>query len=382
MLSPTELHRYSRQILLPGFDQAGQEKLKAASVLIIGAGGLGSPTLLYLAAAGVGRIGIVDFDVVDVSNLQRQVLFTTSDVGKSKALLASQRVKELNPTIKTEVHAVQLVSANAMDLISDYDLVVDGSDNLPTRYLVNDACVMLGKPLIYGAIFQYEGQASVFNQLLPDGTQGPNYRDLFPEPPPPEMVPSCSEGGVLGVLPGIVGCIQANEAIKILTGIGITLSGRLLIFDSLDFTTRILNVRKNPTNPVSGENPTIFELIDYEAFCNPALHKIQPAVKEITPLELKHLIDSKTEIQIIDVREHREIDIVSINGINIPLKSIEAKLELIKRDMPVIIHCKTGGRSMIATQKLQNKFGFSNVMNLKGGILKWIEDVDPDLARY
>ncbi len=382
MLSASELHRYSRQILLPGFDQTGQEKLKQGSVLVIGAGGLGSPVLLYLAAAGVGRIGIVDFDVVDASNLQRQVLYKTADVGESKAQLATERLKELNPHIHIEAHHTQLDSTNSMQLINNYDVVVDGSDNLPTRYLVNDSCVFLKKTLIYGAIFQFEGQASVFNQLLNDGTRGPNYRDLFPEPPPPEMVPSCSEGGVLGVLPGIIGCIQANEAIKILSGIGTTLNGRLLLFDSLDFTTRILNVRKNVANPISGESPTIFALIDYEAFCNPAVHKLQAAIKEITPLELKHLMDSGNEFQLIDVREPKEVELVHLNGINIPLKSLSEKHNLIRKDIPVIVHCKTGGRSMTAAQKLVTQFGFNNVMNLKGGIIKWIEEVQPELTRY
>ena len=382
MLSANELHRYSRQILLPGFDKQGQEKIKSASVLVIGAGGLGSPALLYLAAAGVGRIGIIDFDVVDESNLQRQVLYKTSDVGKSKAKLAAQRLKELNQTISVETYEAQLTAANALNIIKAYDVVVDGSDNLPTRYLVNDSCVMLKKALVYGAIFQFEGQASVFNQLLHDGTRGPNYRDLFPQPPPPEMVPSCSEGGVLGVLPGIIGSIQASETLKILLGIGTTLSGKLLLFDSLDFSTRILNVRKNPTNPISGEQPTIFELIDYEEFCNPALHKMREAIKEISPRELKNMLDAKKEIQIIDVRDPKEVELVHMNGINIPLISIEEKRHLIRKDIPVVLHCKTGGRSTLAAQKLQTEFGFRNVMNLTGGILKWIEDVDPSLPRY
>ncbi len=382
MLSPTELYRYSRQILLPGFDKEGQEKLKQGSVLVIGAGGLGSPALLYLSAAGVGRIGIVDFDTVDESNLQRQVLFKTDDVGKNKVHLATERLKELNPHLKIEPHHLHLDSTNAMGILANYDVVVDGSDNLPTRYLVNDACVFLKKTLIYGAIFQFEGQASVFNQLLKDGTRGPNYRDLFPEPPPPEMVPSCSEGGVLGVLPGIIGCIQANEVIKILAGIGTTLSGRLLLFDSLDFTTRIVNVKKNPSNPISGESPTIFDLIDYEAFCNPALHRIQEQVKEISPLELKHWIDSRREFQLIDVREAKEVELVSIGGINIPLKALDEKHSQIRKDIPVVLHCKTGGRSRLAAQKLKTQYGFTNVMNLTGGIIQWIDEVDTSLPRY
>jgi adenylyltransferase/sulfurtransferase len=381
MLSPTELHRYSRQILLPGFDQAGQEKLKSASVLVIGAGGLGSPTLLYLAAAGVGRIGLVDFDRVDESNLQRQVLFNTQDVGKSKAQLAGSRLKDLNPNIKIEIHQLSVNSANALDLISPYDVVADGSDNLPTRYLVNDACVLLKKTLIYGAIFQYEGQVSVFNQLLADGSRGPNYRDLFPEPPPPEMVPSCSEGGVLGVLPGIIGSMMANETIKLLAGIGNTLNGRLLLFDSLDFTSRMVNIKKSASNPISGESPTIFSLIDYEAFCNPASGK-NHTVKEITPLELKQWMDSGKELQLIDVREAKEVAMVSLGGMNIPVKSLEEMQSQIRRDITVIVHCKTGARSLAAAEKLQSQFGFSNVINLKGGIIQWIVDVDPSLPRY
>jgi sulfur-carrier protein adenylyltransferase/sulfurtransferase len=382
MLTPSELHRYSRQILLPGFDTEGQEKLKRSSVLVIGAGGLGSPTLLYLTAAGIGRIGIVDFDLVDQSNLQRQVLFKTNDIGKNKAMTAAIRLKELNPLVNLEVHPTLLNSTNAMEIISKYDLVVDGSDNLPTRYLVNDACVFLKKTLIYGAIFQYEGQASVFNQLLSDGSRGPNYRDLFPQPPPPEMVPSCSEGGVLGVLPGIIGCIQANETIKVLCGLGTTLSGRLLIFDSLDFTTRILNVRKNPANPVSGDSPSIFGLIDYEAFCNPSLHRDSDVVQEILPMELRSWMDQGKLFQLIDVRDLKEVEFVNLKGIHIPLKSLAQELHQINKDIPVVIHCKTGGRSLTATKKLQSEFGFTNVINLKGGIIKWIEDVDPSLPKY
>lgn len=382
MLTPSELHRYSRQILLPGFDKGGQEKLKRSSVLVIGAGGLGSPTLLYLVAAGIGRIGIVDFDLVDQSNLQRQVLFTTADIGKNKALTAAKRLNELNPLVKIEAHPTQLNSTNAMEIISKYDVVVDGSDNLPTRYLVNDACVFLNKTLVYGAIFQFEGQASVFNQLLINGNRGPNYRDLFPEPPPPEMVPSCSEGGVLGVLPGIIGCIQANETIKVLCSLGTTLSGRLLIFDSLDFTTRILNVRKNPANPVSSENASIFGLIDYEAFCNPAIHKSENEVKEISPIELKNWMDEGKSIQIIDVRDLQEIEFVNIKGIHIPLKSLSQEHHQIRMDIPVVIHCKSGGRSLAAAKKLQSEFGFTNVLNLTGGIIKWIDDVDPSLPKY
>lgn len=374
MLTPSELHRYSRQILLSDFGLAGQEKLKKASVLVIGAGGLGSPALLYLAAAGVGRLGIIDFDVVDVSNLQRQVLFINADVGKPKAQMAAERVRAINPNVSTDVYIEQLSSVNAFEIISKYDLILDGSDNLPTRYLVNDACVLLDKPLIYGAVFQFEGQVSVFNQLLDDGTRGPNYRDLFAEPPPPEFVPSCSEGGVLGVLPGMIGTMQANEAIKILTGIGTSLSGRLLLLDALDFTTRVVNIRKNPAAP------TITGLIDYVAFCNPA-SKTTLAIPEISVQELKNLIDSKATFQLIDVREPSEVALVSLNGENIPLKGIDQQSSKIRKDVLVIVYCKSGGRSATAVRKLQT-LGFANTKNLSGGILKWIEEIDPSLPRY
>ncbi|HMI64679.1 MAG TPA: molybdopterin-synthase adenylyltransferase MoeB, partial [Cyclobacteriaceae bacterium] len=291
MLTPHELHRYSRQILLPDLQREGQQRLKEGSVLVIGAGGLGSPALYYLVAAGVGRIGIVDSDSVEESNLQRQILFSSSDLGNPKATKASERLAQLNPLIKIETYPFLLTSKNAMDILSGYDVIIDGSDNLPTRYLVNDAAVLLKKTLIYGALFQFEGQVSVFNHLLEDGTRGPNYRDLFPDPPPPEMVPSCSEAGVLGVLAGIIGSMQANEAIKVLAGMGKSLSGRLMIFDSLDFTTRFLNLKSNPDNPVSGTNPTIRKLIDYEAFCNPGRNAHKETVKEISPAEVKILLD-------------------------------------------------------------------------------------------
>lgn len=368
MFTSNEFHRYSRQILLPGFGREGQEKLKTSNVLVIGAGGLGSPILLYLAAAGVGTIGILDFDVVDESNLQRQVLFTTPDVGKLKAELAAQKIKALNPTIITHVHNVYLSSANAIEIFSGYDLIVDGSDNLPTRYLVNDACVLLNKPLIYGAIFQFEGQVSVFNELMNDGSRGPTYRDLFPYPPPPEMVPSCSEGGVIGVLPGIIGSMMANEAIKVITGIGATLSGRLLLFDALDFTTRFLKISINPNKE------EIKTLIDYEAFCNPMHEK---NIREVDPIEAKAIMNLP-EYQLIDVREPFEFNAANIGGINIPLKAIGDQLGLISTSKTTIVLCKSGGRSRQAILQLQS-LGYTNVINLKGGLMKWKLDVDPDL---
>lgn len=382
MLTQPELLRYSRQILLPDLKLEGQEKITRGKVLVIGAGGLGSPVLYYLTAAGIGTLGILDFDTVSISNLQRQILYGTKDIDESKTIKACERLSDLNPHVKIEIHNCVLNSENAMQIIDGYDVVVDGSDNLPTRYLVNDACVLLGKPLIYGAIFQFEGQVSVFNQLLADGTRGPNYRDLFPEPPPPEMVPSCNEGGVLGVLPGIIGSMQANEAIKVVAGIGKTLSGRLMIYDSLDFTVRFLNIKPNPTNPVSGTHPTINKLIDYEAFCNPMHDSTEKNLTEISPVELKELLESGKNIQLIDVREPFEFEIVNIHGINMPLSKIEENVDLIQREGAVVILCKSGGRSKAAITLLQTHHGFKNLLNLKGGILQWIAEVNPSLPRY
>ena len=380
MLTQQELLRYSRQILLPDLQKDGQQKLKDGSVLVVGAGGLGSPALYYLAAAGVGRIGIVDFDRVEESNLQRQILYGSADIGTSKAITASNRLGQLNPYIKIEIHQCLLTSENALTILSQYDVVIDGSDNLPTRYLVNDACVLLEKTLIYGAIFQFEGQVSVFNQPLKDGSRGPNYRDLFPDPPPPEMVPSCNEGGVLGVLPGIIGSMQANEAIKVLAGIGTTLSGRLMIFDSLDFTTRFLKLKSNPDNPVSGINPTFHKLIDYEAFCNPAHGPGMETVKEISPAAVKKMLGQGTKIQIIDVREPFEYELTNIGALNFPLHSIQENVGLIEKEIPVIVHCKSGQRSSVAIRQLQKLQPFTNLLNMKGGLLRWREEVDKNLV--
>ena len=348
--------------------------------MVIGAGGLGSPALYYLAAAGVGRIGIVDFDTVDESNLQRQILYRSTDVGQPKTAKASERLTQLNPLVKIETYPCLLSSENAMDILSRYDVVIDGSDNLPTRYLVNDASVLLNKTLIYGAIFQFEGQVSVFNQLLKDGTRGPNYRDLFPEPPPPEMVPSCNEGGVLGVLAGIIGSMQANEAIKVLAGMGTSLTGRLMIFDSLDFSTRFLKLKSNPDNPVSGINPTIRKLIDYEVFCNADRGPNKETVNEISPAEVKKLLDKGTKIQIIDVREPLEYGLVNIGALNIPLNSIREKVGLIERGIPVIVHCQSGQRSRKAIVQLQQLHRFTNLLNMKGGLRRWKEEVDQKLV--
>jgi sulfur-carrier protein adenylyltransferase/sulfurtransferase len=378
MSNSFDTHRYSRQILLPEIGPAGQLKLLNASVLVIGAGGLGSPALLYLAAAGIGRLGIVDFDVVDVSNLQRQVLFATDDLGKNKAKVAAEKLHQLNPAIEVAVNETRMDSGNAFALIENYDVVIDGSDNLPTRYLVNDACVLLHKPLVYGSVFQFEGQASVFNLLDVDGTHGPNYRDLFPEPPPPELVPSCSEGGVLGVLPGFIGTIQATEAIKIITGIGKTLSGRLLLYDALDFSIRMVNIRKQANNPVSGLNPTITTLIDYEAFCNPT--KLVD-VPEVSVQELKNLLDSNAAFQLIDVREPNEVQIVTLPALHIPIKQLLNQAGSIAKNDLVIIYCKSGGRSTTAVRMLQ-EHGFKNIKSLQGGILKWITEINPALPTY
>ncbi len=352
---------------LPGFGVASQEKLKAAKVLVVGAGGLGAPLLQYLTAAGVGTLGIVDFDVVDVSNLQRQVLFSTEDLGKSKCATAILKLKAQNPHIRFAEHNLKLDSSNALEIIKNYDVVADGTDNFQTRYLVNDACVLTGKPNVYASIFQYEGQVSVFNYKDGDGETGPNYRDLFPTPPSPGMVPSCAEGGVLGVLPGIIGSLQASEVIKVILGSGDTLSGKLFIFDALEFTTRKLNVRKDPGNPLTGDNPTIKKLIDYDEFCG-----IKPAtIKAVTVEEMKEWMNNNTEFQLIDVREPYEYEIDNMGGELIPVKAIAENVSKISKHKKVVIHCKTGGRSQRAIELLQDEFGFDNLYNLIGGIEEW-----------
>lgn len=375
MLNPEDLRRYSRQLLLPDFGISGQEKLGAAAVLVIGAGGLGSPVLQYLAAAGIGRLGIIDHDVVDYSNLQRQVLFTADDIGEPKAVVAARRLRQLNPRVNVEEYPIRLTSQNALELFRDFDLVVDGSDNLPTRYLVNDACILSGKPLIYGAVFQFEGQVSVFNQLLSDGSRGPNYRDLFPEPPPPEMVPSCSEGGVMGALTGVIGSMQANEAIKVIAGVGESLSGRLMIFDAAAFVPRILNVRKRADNPLTGEKPTQTNLIDYESFCH-----MMPGT-DITPAEVKEWIDRGTPFQWIDVRELYEFEAGHLATLHIPLSELPAQTDQLERSVPLIIHCKSGTRGAQACKFLR-KAGFTNVRNMQGGLLRWQQEIDPAVIVY
>jgi len=379
--SREELARYDRHIIIPEFGLEAQKKLKAAKVLVIGSGGLGSPVLLYLAAAGVGTIGIVDFDVVDDSNLQRQVLFGVNEVGQLKAEAARDRLEALNPYIDVVVHNARLSSENALGIIRQYDVVADGTDNFPTRYLVNDACVLLDKPNIYASIFQFEGQVSVFNYKNEKGEVGPNYRDLYPTPPPPGLVPSCAEGGVLGVLPGIIGSLQALEVIKVITGVGELLNGRFYIFDALNFESRTFKIKRNPGNPLNGTNPTITQLIDYEQFCG-LKDDAKTTVKEVTAQELYDLEVSGEPFQLIDVREPHEYDIVNIGAELIPLGTVSANADRIARDKKVIIHCKVGGRSAKAIQELQDKFGFDNLYNLKGGILSYINEVQPELTRY
>ena len=375
-LSKEELARYSRHIIIPEFNIEGQKKLKAAKVLVIGTGGLGSPMLLYLAAAGVGTIGIVDFDVVDDSNLQRQVLYSVKDVGRPKVEAARERILGLNPHINVIAYNEHLSSKNALEIFKDYDVVADGTDNFPTRYLVNDACVLTGIPNVYASIFRFDGQVSVFNY-----NNGPNYRDLYPEPPPPGLVPSCAEGGVLGVLPGIIGSLQANEVIKVITGIGETLSGRLFAFDALNFSTKIFKIGKDKSNPLNGENPTIKELIDYQQFCGIVLDVINEKVKEITVQELKKKMDAKEDFQLIDVREKHEYDFVNLGAELIPLNSVLDNVEKFSRDKQVIIHCKGGVRSAKAIQALEEK-GFTNLYNLKGGIVAYAKEVDESLPVY
>lgn len=376
-LSKEELARYSRHIIIPEFNLEGQKKLKAARVLVIGTGGLGSPMLLYLAAAGVGKIGIVDFDVVDDSNLQRQVLFSVKDIGRPKVEAAKERITALNPHIEVVTHNVRLSSENALELFKDYDLVADGTDNFPTRYLVNDACVLTGIPNVYASIFRFDGQVSVFNYQ-----NGPNYRDLYPEPPPPGLVPSCAEGGVLGVLPGIIGSLQANEVIKVITGIGETLSGRLFSFDALNFSTRIFKIFKDPENPLTGKNPTQTKLIDYEYFCGiPQAAEQAAQIKEISVQEFKQMLDTGQDIQVIDVREPHEYELVNIGADLIPLNTVTSAVNKIRRDKPVVVHCKGGVRSARAIEALQ-PLGFDNLINLKGGIVAYAKEIDQTLPLY
>jgi len=366
-----ELERYSRHMVLPQFGPKGQYKLKEASVLVVGAGGLGCPVLQYLTAAGIGKLGVLDFDLVSESNLQRQILYGTDDIGKPKSLQATKRLNQLNPFVEIAPIQQKITSANAFELLAPYQVIVDCTDNFQTRYLLNDACVLLDKPLVYGSIFRFEGQVSVFNFL-----QGPNYRDLYPVPPDAGSVPNCEEGGVLGVLPGIIGSLQANEVIKIVSGIGEILSGRLLLVDTLTTKTEMINF------PNNNQRNLIEKLIDYDEFCGINKHQPNQNMKEITVEELKQLKEEGKDFQLIDVREEYELAICEIGGEHIPLAEIPHSVEKISRSKPVIIHCRSGGRSGNTVKWLEKHYQMDNLYNLKGGILAWADQIDPTLAKY
>jgi molybdopterin/thiamine biosynthesis adenylyltransferase/rhodanese-related sulfurtransferase len=375
-LSTQELQRYSRHLIMPEVTAEGQRRLKAARVLCIGAGGLGSPSALYLAAAGVGTIGIVDFDDVDLSNLQRQILHGTKDIGRTKLESAQDRLRDINPEIEIELHQCRFSSDNASQIVSEYDIVVDGSDNFATRYLSNDVCVFAHKPNVYGSVFRFEGQTTVFAPHL----GGPCYRCLFPESPPPESVPNCAQAGVLGVLPGIIGMLQAIEAIKLIIGIGEPLIGRLLHFDALKVKFRELKLRRDAQCPVCGENPTIFSPIDYEQFCG--LREDDEAIPATSAHELKRKMDAREEFELIDVREPFEYEIARINGSKlIPLGEIAARADELQRERTIVVHCHSGARSAEAVRLLQQR-GFTNVYNLEGGIDAWSEQIDPTVPKY
>ena len=377
-LSNEEILRYSRHLIIPEVGMEGQLKLKQAKVLLVGAGGLGAPLGLYLTAAGVGRIGIVDFDVVDLTNLQRQVIHGTSDVGRKKLDSAAESMREINPNVEIDRFETALTSENALGILKDYDLVIDGTDNFPTRYLVNDACVMLGKPNVYGSIFRFEGQATVF--AYPGG---PCYRCLYPEPPPPGLVPSCAEGGVLGILPGLIGLVQATEAVKLIMGIGEPLVGRLLLYDALQMRFRELKLRRDPECPVCGDHPTIRELIDYHQFCGvPRQSAAAPAEGQMDVTELKAKMDRGDRFVLIDVREPHEYQICRIPGSQlIPLKELPQRVGELNQADEIVVHCKSGGRSAKAVEFL-TKAGFGKVSNLQGGILAWSDEVDPSVPKY
>ena len=380
-LTVDEVKRYSRHLIIPDVGMKGQKRLKNAKVLCVGAGGLGSPALLYLAAAGVGTLGVIDFDVVDESNLQRQIIHGQSDVGRPKALSARDSIKEVNPYVNVVVHQEALTNDNVMEIFSGYDLIVDGTDNFATRYMVNDACVLLGKPYVWGSIYRFDGQASVFW-----ADYGPCYRCLYPEPPPPGMVPSCAEGGVLGVLCASIGSIQVNEAIKLLTGIGEPLVGRLMIYDALEMSYRSLNIKKDPDCPICGENPTITELIDYDAFCGVVSADAQEAAagSTITAAELKEMLERSDDVFLIDVREPNEYEIVSIPGsVLIPKDQFlnGSALERLPQDRRIVLHCKSGARSAECLAVVKNA-GFSDAVHLGGGVLSWVSTVDPSLPVY
>ena len=374
VLSVEEMNRYSRHMIIPEFGVQGQKKLKQGSVLVVGAGGLGSPLAYYLAAAGVGRLGLVDFDTVEYSNLQRQIIHTTQDVGRPKLQSAKEKITAVNPFVEVETYETRLTSENALGILKDYDVIVDGTDNFPTRYLVNDACVLLGKPNVYGSIFRFEGQASVFY-----ANQGPCYRCLYPEPPPPGMVPSCAEGGVLGILPGIIGTIQANETVKLLIGLGQPLVGRLLLFDALRMDFREVRLKKDPACPVCGDNPSLRKLIDYEEFC--AVGKVEPPVivPEVSVQELSETLD---RLLLVDVRDPHELEIARIpRSTHIPLGVFRERMEELDRSAEIVVHCRSGVRSARAVKMLLDA-GYKKVRNLKGGILAWADEIDPSLPKY
>jgi sulfur-carrier protein adenylyltransferase/sulfurtransferase len=380
-LTTDDLSRYSRHLILPEVGMEGQRKLKAARVLCVGTGGLGSPLAFYLAAAGIGTLGLVDFDVVDASNLQRQIIHSTKDIGRKKLDSAEEKLIALNPALNVVKHETMLTSANALEILKDYDIVADGTDNFPTRYLVNDACVLLGKPNAYGSIFRFEGQASVFATK-----EGPCYRCLYPEPPPPGLVPSCAEGGVLGILPGLVGVIQATEVIKLILGKGNPLIGRLLLVDALGMRFRELKLRKNPECPVCGENPTVKELIDYEHFCgivpeSKEEKSVKNGVPQLSVKDLKQRIDAGEEVFILDVREPYEYQIAQIGGKLIPQNDVPQRLAEIPRDREIVVQCRSGARSQRIAELLKQS-GYSQVVNLAGGILAWSDEIDPKVQKY
>jgi molybdopterin/thiamine biosynthesis adenylyltransferase/rhodanese-related sulfurtransferase len=380
-LSNEEIKRYSRHLILPEVGMAGQRAIRAASVLCIGAGGLGSPIAMYLAAAGVGKLGLVDFDTVDFSNLQRQIIHGTEDVGRHKGESARETIKSINPNVEVVLHNTRLSSENAMEIITPYDVVVDGTDNFPTRYLTNDACVLLKKPNVYGSIFRFEGQASVFAPHL----GGPCYRCLYPEPPPPGMVPSCAEGGVLGVLPGIIGCIQATEILKLIMSKGTSLVGRLLLFNALDMKFRELKLRRDPACPVCGEKPTVTKLIDYEMFCGIAPEPAAPSSNpdEVTVQDMKKALDDpKLGIKVIDVREPDEYEIAHVEGVpQVPLSVLPQRFTELNPNEQIYLHCKGGVRSLKALKFLREQ-GFKYVKSVKGGISAWSDEVDHNVPKY
>ena len=380
-LSNDEILRYSRHLIMPEVGMEGQLKLKAAKVLCIGAGGLGSPLAMYLAAGGVGTLGLVDFDVVDFTNLQRQIIHSTADVGRKKLDSAEETIKGINPFVEVRKFETHLSSANALELFRQFDVIVDGTDNFPTRYLVNDACGLLGKPNVYGSIFRFEGQASVFATQ-----QGPCYRCLYPEPPPPGLVPSCAEGGVLGILPGLVGVIQATEVIKLILGNGQPLIGRLLLVDALNMRFRELKLRKNPECPVCGEHPTVTELIDYQQFCgimpeSPQESSMKNGIPQMTVKELKRRMDAGEDVQLIDVREPYEYQIAQMGGKLIPQNEVPQRLSEIDPGRDVVVHCRSGARSQRIAEFLKQN-GYPRVANLAGGILAWSDEIDPKVQKY